>query len=170
MGVYWGFFCACVISTKISCAGQYYIWLLSKKTFAVLFCHRIFEQLAKALIRLRACTGWSEALLVTCTTLLEIACHGLMLFKCLRQFLILILLIGLVLSRYLHQYHVIIWYNILHWGLAQQIPAYTCVRWHQGLQCKLTKGRAINKCSDKTIHFLPRVKKTKQQCLLHGIR
>ena len=33
-------------------------------------------RLAKALIRLRACAGWSEALLVAQTTLLEIPCQG----------------------------------------------------------------------------------------------
>ena len=38
--------------------------------------HRIFKRLAKALIRLRVCTGWSEPLLVTHTTLLEISCRG----------------------------------------------------------------------------------------------
>ena len=32
-------------------------------------------QLAKALIRLRLCAGWSEALLIAHTTLLE-TCHG----------------------------------------------------------------------------------------------
>ena len=38
--------------------------------------HRIFKQLAKALIRLRVGVGWSEPLLVAHTTLLEISCHG----------------------------------------------------------------------------------------------
>ena len=38
--------------------------------------HRIVKQHAKALIRLRVCAGWSEALLVAHTTLLEISCHG----------------------------------------------------------------------------------------------
>ena len=38
--------------------------------------HRIFKQLAKALIILRVCSGWSEALLVAHTTLLEISCRG----------------------------------------------------------------------------------------------
>ena len=38
--------------------------------------HRILKRLAKALIRLRACAGWSEALLVAHTTLLEILYHG----------------------------------------------------------------------------------------------
>ena len=38
--------------------------------------HRIFKQLAKALIRLRLCGGGSEALLVEHTTLLEISCRG----------------------------------------------------------------------------------------------
>ena len=38
--------------------------------------HRIFKRLAKALIRLRVCAGWSKALLVVHTTLLEISCRG----------------------------------------------------------------------------------------------
>ena len=38
--------------------------------------HRIFEQLAKTLIKLRVCEGWSEASLVAHTTLLEILCRG----------------------------------------------------------------------------------------------
>ena len=38
--------------------------------------HRIFKQLAKALIRLRVCARWSEPLLVAHTTLLEISCCG----------------------------------------------------------------------------------------------
>ena len=38
--------------------------------------HRIFKQLAMAQIRLRVCAGWSEPLLVTHTTLLDISCHG----------------------------------------------------------------------------------------------
>ena len=38
--------------------------------------HRIFKRLAKALIRLRVCAGWSEPLLVAHITLLEISCHG----------------------------------------------------------------------------------------------
>ena len=38
--------------------------------------HRILKRLAKALIRLRICAGWSEALLVAHTTLLEISCTG----------------------------------------------------------------------------------------------
>ena len=38
--------------------------------------HRIFKRLAKALISLRVCAGWSEPLLVAHTTLLEISCHG----------------------------------------------------------------------------------------------
>ena len=33
-------------------------------------------RLAKALIRLRVCAGWSECLLVADTTLLEISCDG----------------------------------------------------------------------------------------------
>ena len=37
---------------------------------------RIFTRLAKALIRLCICTGWSEALLFPHTSLLEISCHG----------------------------------------------------------------------------------------------
>ena len=38
--------------------------------------YRIFKRLAKALIRLRVCAGWSEVLLVALTTLLEISCRG----------------------------------------------------------------------------------------------
>ena len=38
--------------------------------------YRILKRLAKALIRLRVCTGWFEALLVAHTTLLEISCAG----------------------------------------------------------------------------------------------
>ena len=36
----------------------------------------IFRRLAKALIRLHLCAGWSESSLVAQTTLLEISCHG----------------------------------------------------------------------------------------------
>ena len=36
----------------------------------------IFKPMAKALISLRVCAGWSEPLLVAHTTLLEILCHG----------------------------------------------------------------------------------------------
>ena len=38
--------------------------------------NRILKRLAKALIRLRVCAVWSEALLVAHTTLLEISCTG----------------------------------------------------------------------------------------------
>ena len=38
--------------------------------------HRTFKRLAKALIRLHVCPGWSEPLLVAHTTLLEISCCG----------------------------------------------------------------------------------------------
>ena len=38
--------------------------------------HRILKRLAKALIRLRIWAGWSEALLVAHTKLLEISCTG----------------------------------------------------------------------------------------------
>ena len=38
--------------------------------------HIIFKRLAKALISLCVCAGWSEPLLVARTTLLEISCHG----------------------------------------------------------------------------------------------
>ena len=38
------------------------------------------QRLAKALIRLCICAGWSEALLVQHTTLLEISCHGSIIF------------------------------------------------------------------------------------------
>ena len=36
----------------------------------------ILKQLAKALIRLRVCAGWSEPVLVAHTTLLDISCCG----------------------------------------------------------------------------------------------
>ena len=39
--------------------------------------HKIFKRLAKALIRLRVYAGWSEPLLVSHTTLLEISCRRL---------------------------------------------------------------------------------------------
>ena len=38
--------------------------------------HNIVKRLAKALISLRVCAGWSEPLLVAHTTLLEISCCG----------------------------------------------------------------------------------------------
>ena len=38
--------------------------------------HRILKRQARALIRLRVCTGWSESLLVAQATLLEISCCG----------------------------------------------------------------------------------------------
>ena len=38
--------------------------------------HRVLKQLAKALIRLHVCAGWSELLLVAHTTFLEISCRG----------------------------------------------------------------------------------------------
>ena len=37
--------------------------------------HRILKRLAKALIRLGVCAGWSEPLLVAPTTLVEISCR-----------------------------------------------------------------------------------------------
>ena len=46
--------------------------------------HRILKRLAKALIRLRVRAGWSEALLVAHTTLLEISCTGLY-YSCLMR-------------------------------------------------------------------------------------
>ena len=41
----------------------------------------IFKRLAKALIRLGACAGWSGPLLVAHTTLLEISCRGSIIFS-----------------------------------------------------------------------------------------
>ena len=38
--------------------------------------HGIFKRQVNALIRLRACAGWSEPLLVAHNILLEISCHG----------------------------------------------------------------------------------------------
>ena len=46
------------------------------KNFNWLNTERIFKRLAKALIRLRVCAGWPEALLVSHTTLLEISCRS----------------------------------------------------------------------------------------------
>ena len=43
--------------------------------------HKIFKWQAKALIRLHACAGWSEALLVAHTTLLENTCHSSIMLK-----------------------------------------------------------------------------------------
>ena len=51
--------------------------LRDSKSFSVSsLSHRIFKLLAKALIRLRVCAGWSEPLLVAHTTLLEISSCG----------------------------------------------------------------------------------------------
>ena len=43
--------------------------------------HRILKRLAKALIRLRVCAGWSKPLLVAHYTLFEISCRGSVLFS-----------------------------------------------------------------------------------------
>ena len=50
----------------------------------LLYNRRILKRLAKALIRLHVCAGWSEAVLVAHTTLLEISCTGsnVILFVC----------------------------------------------------------------------------------------
>ena len=61
--------------------------------------HRIFKRLAKALIRLRVCAGWSEPLLVAYTTLLEISCRG-------SYFVIQSVSLLLVLSKLYHLYQV----------------------------------------------------------------
>ena len=42
----------------------------------------ILKQLAKALIRLRVCTGWSEPLLVVHTVVFEISCRGSIIDTC----------------------------------------------------------------------------------------
>ena len=42
----------------------------------LLYSHRLFKRLAKALIRLRVCAGWSEVILIAYTTLLEISGRG----------------------------------------------------------------------------------------------
>ena len=47
-----------------------------RMAFGISNSHRIFKRLAKALIRLRLCAGWSKPLLVAHTTLLEISCGG----------------------------------------------------------------------------------------------
>ena len=49
------------------------MFLKIHKTFNT---NRIFKRLAKALISLRVCAGWSETLLVVHTTLLETSCRG----------------------------------------------------------------------------------------------
>ena len=43
---------------------------------SIITTHRKFKRLAKALIRLRVCAGWSESSLVAHITLLEISCRG----------------------------------------------------------------------------------------------
>ena len=58
-----------------------YLTYVNQRTISVrdvaLNIHRIFKRLAKALIRLHVCAGWSEPLLVAHTTwLLEISCGG----------------------------------------------------------------------------------------------
>ena len=50
--------------------------LRNSKYGSVSSSHRIFKRLAKALIRLRVCAGWSEHLLIAHTTFLEISCCG----------------------------------------------------------------------------------------------
>ena len=47
--------------------------------------HRIVKGLAKALISLRVCAGWSEPLLVAHTILLEISCYASYMYKDLDQ-------------------------------------------------------------------------------------
>ena len=49
---------------------------VSSLTTTSLTVARVLKRLAKALIRLCVCAGWSEALLVAHTTLLEISCTG----------------------------------------------------------------------------------------------
>ena len=54
----------------------------------MMFSHRILKRLAKALIRLRVSSGWSEALLVANTTLLEISCTDSLIFYRVYMYLI----------------------------------------------------------------------------------
>ena len=66
--------------------------------------HRILKQLAKALIRLHIYTGWSEALLVPHTTLLELSCRSsywesAIIGQLMRYFKVILL-------RYIHIYQV----------------------------------------------------------------
>ena len=62
----------------------------------------MFERLAKALIRLRICTGCSEALLGAHTTLLETSSRGSYSFMCIifpvKDFLHKILIIVLIIN------------------------------------------------------------------------
>ena len=48
----------------------------SKGYSSVAYGHRIFKQLAKALIRVCVCAGWSEPFQIAQPTLLEISCCG----------------------------------------------------------------------------------------------
>ena len=59
-----------------ACAASFYALKLQMMFSQQLTSQRIFKRLAKALIRLRVCAGWSEPLLVKYTTLLEISCRG----------------------------------------------------------------------------------------------
>ena len=61
---------------------------------------KIFKRLAKTLIRLRIWAGWSEPLLVTHTTLLEISCHSLFLVSFFSPFWALLLRVGGNRKRY----------------------------------------------------------------------
>ena len=54
--------------------------------------HRILKRLVKALIRLRVCSDWSEALLVAHTTLFKILCTGSFILKRKRELVALLLL------------------------------------------------------------------------------
>ena len=59
-----------------ACAASFKTKTLQMSFDQYLNTHRIFKRLAKALIRLRVRTGWSEPLLDAHTTLLEISCCG----------------------------------------------------------------------------------------------
>ena len=55
------------------------LWNL-RSNLQMMLANGLSERLAKALIRLRVCAGWSEPLLVAHIILLEISCFGLSLF------------------------------------------------------------------------------------------
>ena len=54
-----------------TCAASFKAWKLQMMFGKKLNIHRIFKWPAKALIRLRICSGWPEPLLVAHTSLLE---------------------------------------------------------------------------------------------------
>ena len=102
--------------------------------------HRIFKRLAKALISLRVCAGWSEPLLVAHTTLLEISCHGS------------IIILRCFLGSYIHVLERCL-INVGHMG-KQFLGPNTLRRHNIGPRCEKTCRRwfANNKGADQPAH------------------